>query len=103
MMYIKAEKNCLGAYPPPQKTKAAGLVLLPDEMLDVYLEYSGFVSLGISDGVVFSVEPDVSAYAQWQKEQEENANAQEKQKSENVTWEELDTAYNEGRDAAYDS
>lgn len=103
MFYIKNQKNELGAFPPPQKTKAEGLVILPEEMLDVYLEYSGFVSLGISDGVIFSVSPNASAYAQWKAEKETIASAQEEQTADIVTWEELDKAYNEGRDSAYDS
>ena len=103
MFYIKNQKNELGAFPPPQKTTAEGLVMLPEEMLDVYIEYSGFVNLGIADGVVFSVEPDITAYAKWKSEQEEITTAREEQTSDNVTWEELDKAYNEGRDSAYDS
>lgn len=58
-------------YTPPQSTKAVGLVALPDEMLETFLEYSGFVELEISEGVAVSITPDVAAFEQWKAEQAE--------------------------------
>lgn len=70
MMYIKAEKNEIGAYPPPQKTKAGGLVILPDETLETFLNYSGFVNLEIENGIVTKIIPDEDAFKDWQKQTE---------------------------------
>lgn len=70
MMYIKAEKNEIGAYPPPQKTKAGGLVILPDEMLETFLNYSGFVNIETENGIVTKIIPDEDAFNEWKERTE---------------------------------
>ena len=73
MMYIKAEKNSIGAYPPPQKTKAEGLVSLPAEMIDTFLNYSGFVNIETENGIVTKITPDEGAFKEWQEGTEAEA------------------------------
>ena len=68
MWYTRKSEN---GYTPPQSTKAAGLVALPDEMLETFLAYSGFVELEISEGVAVAITPDVKAFEAWESEQTE--------------------------------
>lgn len=68
--YINPNKKN-GAYPPPQSLKVPELVELPEEMLEIYIEYSGFVALEITDGVVKGIAPDVAAYEEWKVEKTE--------------------------------
>lgn len=68
MWYTKKTDS---GYTPPQSTNAPGLVALPDELLEMFLEYAGFVELEISEGVAVSITPDVTAYARWKAEESE--------------------------------
>lgn len=103
-MYIRATAGELGAYPPPQSLKARGLLFFPDELLEEFISYNGFVFLEVDGDKVTAITPNVEAWEAWktqQTEAEENSATYGDNKP--VTWEELDTAYNEGRDSAYDS
>lgn len=98
--YILPKKNSLGAYHNPQSLKCKGMVELPDDLLSVFVEYAGFVELEIKGETVVGVTPDVEAFEAWKATQTEQTPAEKE--SGVVTWDELDAAYNEGRDSAYD-
>lgn len=64
-MYIKSTPNESGAYSAPQSNKFPGSVLLPNDMLTQFLEYNGFVTLTIEDGVVTGMTPNTTAWENW--------------------------------------
>lgn len=104
VLYIRKTAGEAGAYPPPQSLKAKGLLFFPDEFLEEFISYNGFVSLEVEGEKVTAITPNLEAWEAWkaqQAEAEETSATYEDNKP--VTWEELDTAYNEGRDSAYDS
>lgn len=103
MMYIRPIKNSSGAYPPPQSLKAKGLVELPEEFFETYIEFSGFVEIETDGEKVVSIEPNTEAYNAWEAETEEEEVSTPVVANDAEIWEELDKAYNEGRDSAYDS
>lgn len=76
MWYTK--KTDSGGYTPPQSTKATGLVALPDELLETFLEHAGFVELEITDGVAVACNPDIAAYAKWKAEEMEREEVEPK-------------------------
>lgn len=109
MLYIQPNPNIGGSYPSPQSLKAAGLVEFPEEFLEKFLELNGFVKLTIVDNVVTAVRANNTARDAWlaevaEQEAAEQETAEQETGSNNdlVTWAELDAAYNEGRDAAYE-
>lgn len=55
MYFINPIPGTDGGYNPPQTTPAKGLVVLPDEFLNKFIELNGFVKLTIVDGVVTAV------------------------------------------------
>lgn len=75
-MYIKPKKNSFGAYPPPQSVQTLGLVELPEEFFDTYIEYSGFVELEIDGGKVVSIDPNTEAFEARKAEEAELASAE---------------------------
>lgn len=104
MLYIQPNPNIGGSYPSPQSLKAAGLVEFPEEFLEKFLELNGFVKLTIVDNVVTAVRANNTARDAWLAEVAEQEAAEQETGLDNdlVTWAELDAAYNEGRDAAYE-
>lgn len=105
MFYINSTPKADGGYNVPQTTPADGLVILPDEFIDKYIELNGFVKLTIADGVVTAIRANNTARDAWLAKMEEAQAEQtptETPDNDVVTWAELDEAYNEGRDAAYD-
>lgn len=76
MYFIRPTKNTAGAYPQPQSVKAPGLVELPAEHLPRYIEYSGFVELEISEGVVTSLTPNIAEYEAWKAQEEVSASVE---------------------------
>ena len=106
-MYITPIKNSFGAYPPPQSTKAPGLIELPEEFFDTYIEFSGFVELETDGEKIVSLDPNTEAFEAWKAEAEKTEEKPEEKPPVEVSnadiWEALDKAYNEGRDSAYDS
>lgn len=104
MLYIITTKEADGGYTSPQSAPAPGLAEFPEEFLDKFIELNGFVHLTITDGVVTAIRANNTAREAWlakNAEQEAEATA-ETPENDVVTWAELDAAYNEGRDAAYD-
>lgn len=97
--YLLPKKNSLGAYLSPQSLKCKGMVEIPDDLLSVFVEYAGFVELEIEGEMVVGVTPDVEAFEAWKALHTEKPTDTG---SGVVTWAELDAAYNEGRDSAYD-
>ena len=104
MLYIQPNPNTGGSYPSPQSLKAAGLIEFPEEFLEKFLELNGFVKLTITDNVVTAIRANNTARDAWLAEVAEQEAEEQATGSDNdlVTWAELDAAYNEGRDAAYE-
>ena len=103
-MYIRPTASDAGAYPPPQSLKVKGLLYFPDELLEEFIAYNGFVFLEVDGESVTAITPNTSAWEAWKAqlaEVEKNAVTYADKKP--VTWEELDLAYNEGVNGAYDS
>lgn len=46
----------------PQTTDYANAIILPEELLQTYLENKGFVKLKVSDGTIVEIEKNVEAY-----------------------------------------
>ena len=101
MWYIKSEPNEGGGYSNPQSIKIPGLVELPEEHLETFINYNGFVVLTIEGDKVTGITPNVEAWEEWKASLPEVTEPEEDNSP--VTWSELDEAYNEGRDTAYDS
>lgn len=104
MLYINPKKNELGGYNPPQSTFAAGLVNFPEEFLEEFVKYNGFVNLTIEENTVAAIEPDVEAWDAWKESIPEPGETPGGNDSSGdvVTWDELDAAYNEGVNGAYE-
>lgn len=64
-MYINATPNKSGAYTAPQYNKFPGSVLLPDDMLNDFIKYNGFVVLTIEDGVITGITPNTQEWEAW--------------------------------------
>ena len=104
-MYIRAVQNGSGAYPAPQSTPAEGLLYFPDDLLAKFIEYSGFVTLTIEGEAVKSIKKNTKAYNAWQAFLAEQETQEEEKPAEDETatvWDELDKAYTEGVNGAYD-
>lgn len=71
MLYISTEKNKWGGYYSPQSTYADGLVAIPEELLDEFLDYNGFVSLTVENNVVVAISPEVELWEEWKATQTE--------------------------------
>lgn len=102
MLYINPTPHEEGGYYPPQTTDAKGLVKFPDEFLETLQEHNGFVVLTIEGDAVTAVEPNVEAWEEWKKEQITTAEDEPTPTNEAVTWAELDAAYSEGVNSAYE-
>lgn len=104
-MYILPIADEMGAYSNPQSTKAKGLVYLPDEFLDTYIACNGFVNLVIENDIVTDISENTEARDAWLAslpEETTDTPTTDAGSDDVVTWAELDAAYNEGRDSAYD-
>lgn len=103
-MYILPIADEAGAYSNPQSTKAKGLVFLSDEFLEEYINCNGFVNLVIEGDTVTSISENTEAREKWLASLPEETAEPTAEASDDdiVTWAELDAAYNEGRDSAYD-
>lgn len=101
MKYLQPNLSSSGAYYPPQSTEAPGLLELPDEFLETFYNYAGFVTLTIEGDTVTAIEARAEDFEAWKATQTEEPEELPKP-SDNVTWAELDAAYNEGRDSAYE-
>ena len=102
MLYINPTPFKEGAYSPPQSLKAKGLINFPDEFLEEFNNYNGFVSLTVEGDTVTAIEPNVEAWEEWKATLPEETETTQSVDNTPVTWAELDAAYNEGRDSAYD-
>lgn len=65
MMYLQQEPNPSGAYPPPQSSQAPGLLELPEEFLEPFLTYSGYVTLTTLEEKVVALTPNLEAWEAW--------------------------------------
>lgn len=104
-MYIKPIVSESGAYPPPQSLKAEGLILFPDKLIEKFVKYNGFVILTIKDNAVTSIKANTKAWEEWKATlptEPEPEDTPTNTGGEAVTWEELDNAYNEGVNGAYE-
>lgn len=65
MLYIRKIPNSTGNHGAPDSNMFDGLVGLPDEFLDTYLQYNGFVHLTLEGDTVTSVSPNTEAWESW--------------------------------------
>ena len=71
MMYLQPNVDKYGAYYPPQSTKAPGLLELPDELLDKFYNYAGFVALTTEGETVTAIKARAKDFEAWKASQEE--------------------------------
>lgn len=64
-MYIQKEPMPNGNFGCPFNNEFNDSILLPDELLEDYLSFNGFVYLTIEDGVITKVEGNVEAWEAW--------------------------------------
>ena len=100
MRYINPIQHEQGGYYPPQTTYAIGLVNFPDEFLDMFYEYNGFVTLTIEDETVTAVEPNIEVWEAWKATLPTDKPTEPT--SDMAIWDELDKAYTEGVNSAYE-
>ena len=100
MRYINPIQNENGGHYPPQTTYAIGLVNFPDEFFDTFYEYNGFVVLTIEGDTVTAVTPNVEAWEAWKATQPTDEPTEPT--SDMAVWDELDKAYTEGVNSAYE-
>ena len=98
MIYIDAAPNPSGAYPNPKHQPFPGSVALTDEQAEVFFAYNGFVTVTQTDGSV-TVEPNTEAWEAWKASLPGEETEAE---TELTVWDELDAAYQEGVNSAYD-
>lgn len=102
MLYINPKQSEEGGFYPPQTTDAKGLVKFPDEFFETFQEYNGFVILTIEGDTVTAVEPNIEAWEEWKATQPIDEPTEPTPTNEAVTWAELDAAYSEGVNSAYE-
>lgn len=103
-MYLNPTKSPDGAYPPLQSVRADGLLRFPEEFVPVFYpadkRFAGFVSI-VDDGkTVLTCEWNEEAYLAYAEAHPETE--PEAPEPETSVWDELDAAYQEGVNSAYD-
>lgn len=71
MFYIQPTPNEIGAYSSPQSLKINGLLNFPDEFIDEFVSYNGFVVLSVEGDTVTGIEPNIEAWEKWKATQTE--------------------------------
>lgn len=99
MLYLQKNTNQYGGYNSPQTTYVNGLVNFPDKFIDDFRKYNGFVNLTIENNTVIELTPNNEAWEEW-KAQKEVQPIDET--SDADIWGELDKAYSEGVNSAYE-
>ena len=94
MMYITKNASSDGAYSPPQSLKAKGLLNFPDEFLEEFNNYNGFVTLTVAGDTVTGIEPNVEAWEVWKAQKQDKPT--EEPINDNSVYDELAAAYKEG-------
>jgi hypothetical protein len=102
MLYINPTPHESGVYYPPQTTDAKGLVKFPDEFLETLQTYNGFVVLTIENDTDTAIAPNAEAWEEWKATQPIDEPTEPSTENEAVTWAELDAAYSEGVNTAYE-
>ena len=102
MRFINPTQNESGGYYPPQTTDAKGLVKFPDEFFETFQAHNGFVRLTIEGDTVTAVEPNIEVWEEWKATQTATAEDEPTPTTDAVTWAELDAAYSEGVNSAYE-
>ena len=69
MYYIQDKPNTLGAYAPPQSLKAKGLFEFPEEFIETFVQYNGFVILTVENKTVTDIKVNTDAWEKWKAEQ----------------------------------
>lgn len=99
MIYIDKIPNPSGAYPNPKNQPFSGSITLTDEQAEMFFAYNGFIIVTETDDGV-SVEPNAEAWEAWKAEHPESE--EEPPAVETTVYDELDAAYQEGVNSAYD-
>ena len=94
MWYINATPNESGNYGNPMGQVFPGCVVLPDELLDPYIEAMGFVYLEIEEGEVVAVEVNQEALGAYLAEHPDRPETEPEQTPD--VWDELAAAIREG-------
>lgn len=94
MYYIVKTPTKEGAYPPPQSLKAKGLLNFPEELINEFNNYNGFVSLTVKGDTVTAISPNVEAWEEWKKTKTEEEETPQPENS--SVYDELAAAYKEG-------
>ena len=100
MLYLNPKPNETGGFYPLQTTNAIGLVNFPDEFFDTFQEYNGFVKLTIDGDTVTAVEPNIEVWEAWKATLPTDEPTEPT--SDMAIWDELDKAYTEGVNSAYE-
>ena len=99
MIYIDKIPNPSGAYPNPKNQPFSGSITLTDEQAEMFFAYNGFIIVTETDDGV-SVEPNAEAWEAWKAEHPESE--EDPPAVETTVYDELDAAYQEGVNSAYD-
>ena len=105
MYYLPTTPNASGAYPGPRSNPEPDAWPLTDEQAQMVVDYGGFVVVSRGDDGVVTVTPDETAWEAWKAEQaaKEPSPPPTESESDTSVWEQLDAAYREGVESAYDS
>lgn len=68
MYYIRLLPNKNGAYSPPQTSSAPNMVMIPDELIEEFINYKGFIIPVIENGIVVSLKANTEALEAWELE-----------------------------------
>lgn len=101
MIYIDSKPNPSGAYPNPKNQPFPGCIALNDEQAAVFFEYNGFVIVTKTETGV-TVEPNVEAWEAWKASLPEPEEPKPEVDPVTQVYDELDAAYQEGVNTAYD-
>lgn len=94
MFYIQKEPTETGAFPPPQSLEAEGLYKFPEEFIEEFISYNGFVFLTVEGEAVTAISPNVEAREAWKATLPEKVEVPKPQT--NTVYDELAAAYKEG-------
>lgn len=104
-MYLNPIKSIDGAYPPLQSVRAAGLLRFPEEFVPVFYptdkRFAGFVNITDDGETVLTCEWNEEAYLAYAEAHPEQEKPEQPEEETSV-WDELDAAYQEGVNSAYD-
>lgn len=94
MFYIQKEPTEIGAFPPPQSLEAEGLYKFPEEFIEEFISYNGFVFLTVEGEAVTAISPNIEAWEAWKATLPKEEKTPKAETS--TVYDELAAAYKEG-------